>query len=67
MLKTVHNANNRKKNNDLVDVSKTGLDDLKNEMSEEEKEIEKPNDIVHTVEKLLSLMIKPKEDKDKKC
>ena len=33
-------------------------------MSEEEKEIEKPNEIIDIVEKFLSLMIEPKEDKD---
>ena len=41
--------------------------DLKNEIeniSEEEKEIEKPNEIVDIVETLLSLMIKPKQEWD---
>ena len=33
-------------------------------MSEEEKEIEKPNEIIDIVERFLSLMIEPKEDKD---
>ena len=56
MLKTVYNTNDKKKNNDLVNVNESGLSDLKNElenMSEEEKEIEKPNEIVHIVEKIL--------------
>ena len=56
MLKTVYTANTRKKNNDLVNVIKSGLSDLKNEienMSEKEKEIEKPNEIVDIVEKIL--------------
>ena len=67
MLKTIYNTNDRKKNNDLVNVIKSGLSDLKNEienMDEEEKETEKPNKIVDIVEKFLSLMIEPKEDKD---
>ena len=49
MLKTVYNTNDRKKNSDLVNVIKSGLGCLKNEienMTEEEKEIEKPNEIV---------------------
>ena len=46
---------------------KSGLADSKNEIeniSEEEKEIEKPNEIVDIVETLLSLMIKPKQEWD---
>ena len=49
MLKTVYNTNDRKKNNDLVNVIKSGLGDLKNEIentSEEGKENEKPNDFL---------------------
>ena len=56
MLKTVYNTNDKKKNNDLVIMIKSGLSDLKKEienMSEEEKEIEKPNVIIDIVEKLL--------------
>ena len=67
MLKTVYNTNDKKKNNDLVNVNESGLSDLKNElenMSEEEKEIEKPNEIVDIAEKFLSLMIKPKQEWD---
>ena len=48
MLKAVYTINDRKKNKDLVNVIKSGLSDLKNEienMSEKEKEIEKPNEI----------------------
>ena len=40
----------------LVNVIKSGLSDLKNEienMEEEEKEIEKPNEIVNIVEEIL--------------
>ena len=48
MLKALYNLNVRKKNNNLVNVIKSGLSDFKNEienMSEEEKEIENPNKI----------------------
>ena len=43
----------------LVNIIKIGLSDLKNEtedmsMSEEEKEIEKPSEIVDIVEKILN-------------
>ena len=44
------------KNNDLMNIIKSGLGDLKNEiedMSNEEKEIEKPNETVDIVEKIL--------------
>ena len=56
MLKTVYNTNDKKKNNDLVIMIKSELSDLKKEienMSEEEKEIEKPNVIIDIVEKIL--------------
>ena len=45
MLKAVYKANDKKKNNKLVNVIRSGLRNLKNEtknMNEEEKEIEKP-------------------------
>ena len=45
MLKVVYKANDKKKNNKLVNVIRSGLSNLKNEtknMNEEEKEIEKP-------------------------
>ena len=56
MLKSVHITNDRKKNNNLVVMIKSGLSDLKKEienMSEEEKEIEKPNEIMDIVEKVI--------------
>ena len=56
MLKTVYTTNTRKKNNDLVNVIKSGLSDLKNEienMDGKEKEIEKPNEIIDIVERIL--------------
>ena len=54
MLKFVYTTNDKKKNDDLGNLIKSGLSDLKNEienMNEEEKEIEKPNEIVDIVEK----------------
>ena len=56
MLKTLYTTNDKKKNNDLVNVIKSGLSNLKSaieSMSEEEKEIEKPNEIADIVEKIL--------------
>ena len=57
MLKTLYTTNdNKKKNSKIVNVIKSWLSDLKNEIeniSEEEKEIEKPNEIVNIVEEIL--------------
>ena len=55
MLKTLYTTNDKKKNSKLVNIIKSELSDLKNEtenMSEEEKEIEKPNEIVNIVEEI---------------
>ena len=69
MLKIVCNTNVKKKNNDLAKLIKSGLSDLKNEienMSEEEKEMEKPNEIVDIVKKILEFndQTQPKEEWD---
>ena len=56
MLKFVFKTNDKKKNSKLANVIKSELSDLKNEienMSEEEKEIEKPYEIVNIVEEIL--------------
>ena len=56
MLKSVYKTNDKKKNSTLVNIIKSRLSDLKNEiedMSEEEKENEKPNEIIDIVEKNL--------------
>ena len=56
MLKFVYDANDKNKNNNLINVIKSGLNDLKNEikkMSENEIEIEKPDKIVDIVQKIL--------------
>ena len=56
MLKDLYKINDKCRNNDLVNVIKGGLSDLKNEIkniSEEEKEIEKPNEITDVVKQIL--------------
>ena len=56
MLKDLYGINDEKKNSKLVDVIKSGLSDLKNEtenMDEEEKETEKPNQIIDVVEEII--------------
>ena len=56
LVKQLYEAKNRKKNNGLVNVIKSGLSDLKDEikkMSEDEKEIEKPDKILKFFEKIL--------------
>ena len=56
MLKAVYTTNDKKKNKRLVNVIKSGLSDLKNgieDMGEKEKEIEKPNEVIDVVEKIL--------------
>ena len=63
MVKGVYTTNDKKKNNMIKSVSS----DLKNkieDMSEEEKEIEKPNKIIDVIEKFLSLTKKINPDKD---
>ena len=55
MLKVLYSRNDKMKNNDLVIEIKCRLSDLKKEiekMSEEEKEIEKPNEILDIFEKI---------------
>ena len=56
MSKGLYTTNYKNKNNDLVIMIKSGLSHLKKvleNMSEEEKEIEKPNEIIDLVEKIL--------------
>ena len=58
MLKVLYNTNDKKKKNDLINVIKSGLRDLKEvikKMSVDEKEIEKPSEIVDIVETILEL------------
>ena len=56
LIKQLYKIKNRKKSNELVNVIKSGLSDLKDEikkMSEDEKEIEKPDKISKIVEEIL--------------
>ena len=56
LAKALFETKDKNKNNDLVNVIKSGLCDLKDEIekvSEDEKEIEKPNKILNIVEKIL--------------
>ena len=56
MLKPAYKTNDKKNNNKLVNMIKSGLSDLKNEiedMSEDEKEIEKPSEIIDIVKVFL--------------
>ena len=56
MIEQLHEIKNGKKNNELVNVIKSGLSDLKDEikkMSEDEKEIEKADKILKIVEEIL--------------
>ena len=60
MLKAVYTTNDHQKNNKLVNVIKSGLSDSKNEiknMGKEEKQIEKPNEIINIVEEILEFNI----------
>ena len=69
MLKAAYSTNNRKENEKLVNVIKSGLGDLKNEIkeiSDDEIEIEKPDKIVDINKILLSLIDKIKKGKDLK-
>ena len=55
MSKDLYRVSDKYKNNDLAIVIKSELIDLKNEIkytSEEEKEIEKPNEIIDIVEEI---------------
>ena len=56
MLKSLYKTNDKKKNNKLVNIMTSELSDSKNEiehMVEEEKEIEKPNEIIDIANEIL--------------
>ena len=61
LTKQLYKIKNKKENSELVNVIKSGLIYLKDEirkMSEDEKKIEKPNEIVNIVEEILEFNIK---------
>ena len=67
MFKLLYKTNNKKKNKEFVNMIKSRLSDLKNgieKMSEDEIEIEKPNEILDIVEKILSLIEKNNQEVD---
>ena len=56
MLKYLYQTNDKEKKNELVNMINSGLKDLKEkikEMSEEEREVERPDKIAEIVEELL--------------
>ena len=66
MKKIMYKTKNTNRNKDLVNVIKSSLVDLKNEikkMSEDETEIEKPDEMVDIVEKILELNDQNQEGK----
>ena len=66
MLKAVYITNDRRKNDDLANLITSGLNDFKNEienMNEEEKEIDKPNQIVDIVKKFLAFNDRTQREK----
>ena len=66
MLKAVHTTNNRRKNKTLLNVIKSKLSDLKNEiekMSDDEIETEKPDKIIDIVKKVLKFSRQNQEEK----
>ena len=55
MLRALHTFNDREKNNQLVNIIKSGVSDLKNEierMSEDDIKIEKPYEILDIVKNI---------------
>ena len=58
MYKVLYETNGKEKNSKLVNIFHSGLEDLEKEikeMSEEEREIEKPCNIVKVVKKILEI------------
>ena len=69
MLNVVYSANNKKKNNDLINVIKSELSDLKNEIeeiSEDEIQIKQPDKIVDIVERILEFNRQSQEGQGQK-
>ena len=69
MLKAVYKTNSKKENNDLINVIKSGLSGLKDEikeMSGDQSKIEKLYEIVDTVEKILGFTKQNQEGQELK-
>ena len=69
MLKYLHQINDKEKNNKLVNMINSGLEDLKEKikkMSKEEKKIEKLDKIVKIVKKIIKFNKQNQEGKGKK-
>ena len=68
LTKQLYKIKNRNKNNELVNVIKSGIIDLKkkiNKMSKDEKDPEKPDRILEIVDKILILTTKLKNTQEK--
>ena len=69
MQKEVYKTKNTNENKKLLNVIKSGLVDLNSEikkMSENKKEIERPNELVNVVEKILGSNNKYQEEQELK-
>ena len=67
VIKNLYYLNDKKKNNELVNKIKNGLNDLKNEIkniSEDEIKTEKPYKIVDIAEKILEFNKQIKKEKE---
>ena len=67
LVKELYKIKNKEKNNVFVNITDSGLKDLKEEikvMSEKEKENEKPDEIVKIVEEILQFNKQNQEGKD---
>ena len=66
MYRVFYETNDKEKNSELVDIFNSGLKDLKEEiknMSKEEGEIEKPDEIVEVAEMILKFNKQDQEEK----
>ena len=68
LAKQLYKIKNKNKNNELVNVIKSGMIDLKNKinkMSKDEKEIEKPDRILEIVDEIIDFNNKIQEQQEK--
>ena len=69
LLKDLYNTNNKEKNSRLLNVVNSRIKDLKeqiNKMSEKERQIEKPDEMVEIVEEILTFNEQNQEGKGSK-